>query len=72
MNFLFHHFVSPYLKPLQSSDIHHVVGLIGHNSHDVEGLSNGLGFLRQTCSLRILQGGLQQHVVLCQSLNRLD
>ena len=46
------------LEALQPPDVHHIVGLVGHHGHDVEGLAKGLGFLGAAGPLRILDDGL--------------
>ena len=46
------------LKALQPPDVHHIVGLVGHHGHDVEGLAKGLGLLGAAGPLRILDDGL--------------
>ena len=61
-----------YLESLQPANVHHVVRLVWHDGHDVEGLGDGLGLLRQPCPLGILEDRLQQHVVLGQPLDGLD
>ena len=46
------------LEALQAANVHHVVGLIGHHGHDVEGLAQGLGLLSEAGPLRIFDYGL--------------
>ena len=60
------------LEALQPADVHHVVGLVGDDGHDLEGHLQRLGLLEQVGPLGVFEDGLQQHVVLGQPLDGLD
>ena len=55
---------------MEPADVHHIVCLVGHHGHDLEGQLQSFGLLYEVGSVGVLEDGLQQHVVLGQTLDR--
>lgn len=64
--------MTTHVKPLQATDVHHIVGRFGHHLHNVHCLPQRFHLVRQPRPFRILEHVPQQQLILHDPLNGLD